>query len=106
MIKEANQRINDFIDILYIDAISKVVCKNSPESKKLTKKNIEDYIKKRGYVFNNVGKDPVWTKGFTVVRVTDNAFEIWTDVNNSKKSIIDNSFLTSIPMFLNYFERI
>jgi len=102
----ALEKVNEYIDMLHIQAISKVVYRNSSQSKVVTNKNIEEYLKKKGYVFNNVGEKPVWTKGFTVVQLNYNSIEVWIDIKNSKKSIIDHSFLTSLPIFLNYFERI
>ena len=101
--KEANKRIKDFIDIKCIDALSN---KDSELNKVLNYNLIEGYLKKRGYVVNTLLNKKIYTKAFTCVSINKKNLEIWHDVNNSKHQFIDSSYLTGLPITLDYMEKI
>jgi hypothetical protein len=104
MFSEANQRINDFIDMLYIQGISK-----GEESNKTIDENVIDgYLKRRGYAMNYVLGQKLATKEFTVVYNGGNYIEIWHDLpgKQGKSVFVKDSLLTGLPITLNYMERI
>ncbi len=104
LFKEAKERIDTHIEMLYIQAISKL---SSIESKKeLTETIIENYLKKRGYILNFMRGEKVLTKDFVVVKINANEVEIWHDIPASSSIFIKNSLLTGLPISLNYMERI
>ena len=108
MVIEAKRNVNDYIEMLYIQAVSKI----SPEtkndtSKKIDSKLIEDFLKKRGYTMNYVLGKTVMVKAFTCVYVQDDYVEVWHDKTNNDKSVfVNESLLTGLPITLNYMERI
>lgn len=108
MVEDAKRRLNDHIEMLYIQAVSKL----SPEikidtPKKIDSKLIEDFLKKRGYTMNYILGKTVMVKAFTCVYVQDDYVEIWHDKTNNDKSVfVNESLLTGLPITLNYMERI
>jgi hypothetical protein len=102
--KEAKERINTHIEMLYIQALSKIQSKES--SKEVTEKMIENYLKKRGYIQNTLSGEKVFTKDFVVVKILDNEVELWHDIPASASLFVNNSLLTGLPISLNYMERI
>jgi hypothetical protein len=102
--KEAKERINTHIEMLYIQALSKIQSKES--SKEVTEKMIENYLKKRGYIQNTLSGEKVFTKDFVVVKILDNEVELWHDYPGCASLFVDNSLLTGLPISLNYMERI
>jgi hypothetical protein len=106
-IKKAKARINERIEMLYIQAKSKLISDSLELDKKLDVKLLETYLKKRGYSLNYILNKPVMVKGFTCVCVNDDNIEVWHDkTNNDKPIYINESLLTGLPITLNYMERI
>lgn len=110
--KQAKQRINEYIDMLYIQTVSRLniskeaIAKNTID-KTLTTSLIEEYLKKQGYVLNLILKKPVWIKGFTCVSINEDFVEVWHDIPNNKGSVvIHTSLLTGLPITLKYMEKI
>tara|TARA_R110000823_G_C15544401_1_gene458526 strand:- start:14 stop:373 length:360 start_codon:yes stop_codon:yes gene_type:complete len=108
MFKEAKRDVNDYIQMLYIQALSKVFSKTENDTYKIIdSKLIEDFLKKRGYTMNYVSGKMVMVKDFTCVYVQDDYVEVWHDKTNNDKSVfINESLLTGLPITLNYMERI
>ena len=112
LFKEAQRKIDDHIEMLYISALSKVRKVNKDIDKSLTNTLIEKYLKRRGYVENVILGSVIFTKGFVCIKIHTqnnelNFVEIWSDVPNKGKShYIHQSLLTGLPILLNYFERI
>ena len=104
LFERAKYDIDNYIEMLYISA--RIDVENKCELRKdLTELLIENYLKKRGYVLNNILNRPVWVNGFVCVHFNGKRIEIWHDVKNSKSSFVDKSMLTGLPIALNYFER-
>ena len=102
--KKAISDFNDYVDILYIQASNKTTSKLQKE---IDEKVLEEYLRKRGYTMNYVLGKRVMIKDFTCVYLFDGAVEIWHDKANSTTSVIVNSsILTSLPIALDYMERI
>lgn len=108
LIKQSKLRIDDHIDMLYIQAKSKF----NPNLKKGSSKKIDEpllieYLKKRGYITNNILGRKVMTKGFVCSEIHDSNVEIWHDIHSKSKSLfINESVLTGLPISLNYMEQI
>ena len=102
--KNALQNLKDHIEMLYIQAKSKV----SKESvKEIDEKLIDEYLKKRGYTMNYILGKRIMVKDFTCVFVDENVIEIWHDKTPNNKSVfVNESLLTGLPITLNYMERI
>ena len=104
MFKAAERRIDDHIEMLYIQAVSKL---SNGIKKEISVPLMNDYLKKRGYTMNYVLGKVVMMKGFTLVHVQDDYVEIWHDkANNNKSVFVNESLLTGLPITLNYMERI
>jgi hypothetical protein len=108
LISKALRSVNEYIDMLYIQAISKARAEDKEDvSKTLDTKEIENYLKRKGYTLNYVSGKPVMVKGFTCCYAQKDSVEIWHDVPNRKASVfIHESVLTGLPITLNYMERI
>jgi len=104
MFRDAKERINIHIEMLYIQAISSIQSKES--IKEITETMIENYLKKRGYIVNLLRGEKVLTKDFVVVKILDNEVELWHDYPGCASLFVDNSLLTGLPISLNYMERI
>ncbi len=110
MFLDAEDRLKNLIEMLYIQAMSKL----SPNVKKETDKNIsqqliEKYLKRRGYTQNYILNRPIMVNGFVCVYIGDDYVEIWHDSINKlkRKSVfINEDLLTGLPITLNYMERI
>lgn len=106
--EKADQKLNDLllftsnnIKLLGIDINGKEIDKN------ITEDALDLYLKKRGYTMNYVLGKRVMMKDFTCIYHFGDTLEIWHDKCNSRKSIfINESVLTSLPIVLNYMERI
>jgi hypothetical protein len=106
-IKKAKTRINERIEMLYIQAKSKMISDSFELVKKLDEKLINKHLKKRGYSLNYILNKPIMVKGFTCVCVNDDNIEVWHDKTNNDKSVyINESLLTGLPITLEYMERI
>lgn len=101
---QAKERVNNFIEMLYIQAKSEV--KRGTSIDVLNEDLIEKFLHKRGYVRNIVLGKPIYIKDFTCVEFDNNVVKVWHDGISKVKHIIDKSILTSLPIALNYFERI
>lgn len=114
--KQAKQRVHDYIDMLYIQYVSKlrinkeISIQTNMRDKTpnpLTTDLIEEYLRKRGYVLNVMLKKPIWTRDFTCVSIMEDHVEIWHDIPKSKGPVvIHNSLLTGLPITLKYMEKI
>ena len=79
-----------------------------------TPQMIEKYLEKRGYIRNVVIGETIYTKGFVCLKIYDDKrgglkiIKIWVDMpeKQSKPSYIRESFITSLPIFLKYYERL
>jgi len=107
-IRESEQRIADYIDMLHLQAESKFLVKTKNDTVKvINSKLIGDFLRKRGYSMNYILDKAVMVKGFTCVYVSGDYVEVWHDKTNNDKSIfIHESLLTGLPITLNYMERI
>ena len=108
MVIDAKRNVNDYIEMLYIQSVSKLYPKTKSDTdKKLDSKLIEEFLKKRGYTMNYVLGKTVMVKGFTCVYVQNDYVEVWHDKTSNNKSIfVNESLLTGLPITLNYMERI
>jgi hypothetical protein len=87
--------------------MSKASLNKTKESNKLINdKLIEDWLQKRGYNMNYILGKRVLVKSFTCVFIGKDYIEIWHDIKGSKAVFITNSYLTNLPITLNYMEKI
>jgi len=100
----ALRNVHQYVEMLYIKEHSRPSRVN--DDKGINIEILEKYLKKRGYVANNVLGKRVMVKAFTCVHVTDECVEIWHDVPNTKTFFINESLLTGLPISLDYMERI
>jgi hypothetical protein len=101
--KEAKKRIDEYIEMLCIHALSSGV---QPIDIELTYQMIEAYLKKRGYSVNTLRGYKIYTKAFTCAIIHKDTIEVWHDVKDSKHQFIKSSLLTGLPITLNYMEKI
>lgn len=108
MFEDAKSRLNDYIEMLYIQAVSKTTpVKKYDTAKKLDAQKVNKYLTRRGYTMNYVLGKTVMVKGFTCVYVEDDYVEVWHDKTNNDKSVfVNESLLTGLPITLSYMERI
>jgi len=107
IIASARKSFNDHLDMLYIQAMSKIMSDSKETDKRVTETMIEDFLKKRGYTLNYILKKPVMVKGFTCVSISKSHIEIWHDIPGRQGSFfVHGSMLTGLPITLNYMERI
>ena len=99
---EARSRIDEAIELSYINILSK----SNSSDRTITNKLIEKYLERRGYVVNTLSRNRLLTKGFVCVAIHNNYIEIWHDIPNSKSSFVNDSLLTSLPIALRYYEKI
>ena len=99
---EAKYRIEEAIELSYINILSK---SNSCD-RTITNKLIEKYLERRGYVVNTLSRNRLLTKGFVCVAIHNNYIEIWHDIPNNKSSFVNDSLLTGLPIALRYYEKI
>jgi hypothetical protein len=72
---------------------------------KLNEPLVESFLKKKGYVLNVVLGKTIWTKGFVCVEIHENSIEVWIDIKNAKSVFVNESYLTGLPLTLNYMEK-
>jgi hypothetical protein len=108
IVKDAKDNINDYIEMLYIQAVSKISLNIKKDTKKvIDSKLIEEFLIKRGYTINYILGKTVMVKSFTCVYVQDDYVEVWHDKTNNDKSVfVNDSLLTGLPITLNYMEQI
>lgn len=75
LLKDFHSKMNDYIDMLYIQAMNGLFKEKSNVS--LTKDHINDYLKKRGYIPNILSKKVIYTKGFVCAVLRVNNFFTW-----------------------------
>jgi len=99
---------NNYIEMLYTQAMSKLLSEDVKDSNKLINEElIENYLKRRGYVANYILGKRIMIKDFTCVYVHNKYIEIWHDIPNKYTSVfITQSYLTNLPITLNYMERV
>lgn len=109
----ALKNISDSIEINYIDAKTRLSLNKIETDKgkiiysnELNNQLFENYLKSKGYVLNTVLGEPIFIKGFVCVKIHKHYIEVWIDKIKSKPVLIKNSFLTGLPITLNYMERI
>lgn len=112
--KQALNNFHEKLEMHYIHAVSKLsLDKETLKHKrkilytnKLDTELIEKYLKVKGYVLNVVLGEPVFTKGFVCVQIHKNNIEVWIDKIKSPKSVfVNESYLTGLPLTLNYMEK-
>ena len=104
-ILKAKIHCKEYIDMLYIQAISVSNLKST--SKEINDKLIDDFLIKKGYVVNYLLGKRIHTKGFVCVMYNKTYIEVWHDTIKKNNSIfIKESFLTSLPITLNYMEKL
>jgi hypothetical protein len=103
--KEARKRIYQHIELLHLTALSSISKYDSDKS--LLHEEIIDYLKRRGYVSAfTKGREPIYIKGFVVVKVHDSYLEFWHDTHDKNKSLfLNDSLLTGLQLTLDYMER-
>ncbi len=108
MFVDSKRKIDDYIDMLIIQALSSLSPKTKRDTKKeINHKLIEEFLKRRGYTMNYILGKTVMVKAFTCVYVQDDYVEVWHDKTNNNKSVfIKESLLTGLPITLDYMERI
>ena len=100
----AQINFREHLEMLYIQA--KSFTKESV-NKNIDEKLIDEYLKKRGYTMNYILNKRVMIKDFTCVFVNKKHIEIWHDKSQNKELVfINESYLTNLPITLNYMERI
>lgn len=104
--KKAKIHLNDFIEMLYIQAMSKPSEENENLIKEIDEGLIYNYLKKRGYSMNYILGRSVMVKAFTCVYVEGDTVEVWHDIKGAKPVYVNESLLTGLPITLNYMERI
>jgi hypothetical protein len=105
LLKKARIRVNEHIDMLYIQALSSL--SKHETAKEVTQEHIESYLKKRGYSWNRVLQKDVMVKDFTCVYIGEGYIEVWHDKTNNNKSVfVNDSLMTGLPITLNYMEAI
>jgi hypothetical protein len=102
--QKALSNVREYVEMLYIQAHSRP--SRIKDDKGINIQILENYLKKRGYVINNVIGKRVMVKEFTCVHVSDEHVEVWHDAPNTKLFFIKESLLTGLPIALNYMERI
>jgi len=106
-ILKAKSYIKEYVNILYIQALSKNDLKAKDTSKEINEKLMDDYLIKRGYVINYLLGKRIFIKGFVCVMYNKTYIEIWHDTHSKNKSVfINNSLLTGLPITLNYMEKL
>ena len=112
--KQALNNFHEKLEMHYIHAVSKlnldkVILKHKRKlifTDKLDEKLIENYLKTKGYVLNVVLGEPIWVKGFVCVQIHNKSVEVWIDrIKNPKSVFINESYLTGLPLTLNYMEK-
>lgn len=115
---KAKYDLFDYIEMLYIQEKSKKktiineyyfngeIEISSEQITIINEKLIYDFLQKRGYVENFVLGKKIMTKGFVCVFVSREFIQVFHDIENCKPMIIKESFLTSLPITLNYMEKI
>jgi hypothetical protein len=112
--KQALNNFHEKLEMHYIHAVSKLslnkeALKNKRKilyTNKLDAELIEKYLKVRGYVLNLVLGEPIFTKGFVCVQIHENNIEVWIDkIKNPKPVFVNESYLTGLPLTLNYMEK-
>lgn len=108
LVVETKNHIKEHIDTLYIITVGKANINLLKETDKtINNYLLNEFLKKRGYTMNYLLGKQVMTKDFTVVYNAGNCVEVWHDVKKNNTSIfIADSLLTSLPVALNYMERI
>lgn len=107
LVIQTKQKFREYIDMLYIQAKSKLDVKDVKDiDKNISEELIENFLKKRGYTMNYILGKRVMIKDFTCVFVANSHIEIWHDIPNSKSVYITQSYLTNLPITLNYMENI
>lgn len=102
--QKAMFNFKEHLEMLYIQTKSKV---SGELPKEINEKQLEDYLKKRGYTMNYVLGKRVMVKDFTCVYIEKNIVEVWHDkAKNNKSVFVNESLLTGLPITLNYMERI
>jgi hypothetical protein len=105
--KQAQRRIDDHIEMLYIQAKSRIEIDEDPIDKKLDERLILEFLRKRGYTMINMLGKKVMFKGFVCVFTGKQHIEVWHDIPNSKGScVISESLLTGLPITLDYMEKL
>ncbi len=109
----ALKNISDSIEISYIDAKTRLSLNKIETDKgkiiysnELNNQLFENYLKSKGYVLNTVLGEPIFIKSFVCVKIHKHHLEVWIDKIKSKPVLIKDSFLTGLPITLNYMERI
>lgn len=107
---ESKKKISDYIDMLCLDAYSRLdnPKENVFAKRTLTKEAIEEYLmKKRRYVQNIVSGKIIYTHGFVCVSLDGNCISVWHDTRlNPNVVVLKDGFLTGLPITLNYMESI
>jgi len=109
-LKELKSNLFDFIDLLAEQKKWELSTKITNETMlPVFNKSVgENFLKKRGYFLSGfvLNGKPIWMKDFVCVQIEDNLIRVWHDLPKAKPSFIHQSFITGLPIALNYFERI
>jgi hypothetical protein len=115
ILKRLKESLNDHIEMLYIQAKSQFEYNSrlitEKKSKRELKKTmsvemINNFLKQKDYVKNNLSGRTIMTKGFVCVYTDEDRVEIWHDIKGAKSTVLTDSYLTGLPIALNYMERI
>jgi hypothetical protein len=111
-LQNAKIKVNDYIDMLYISALSKLHDDYRGEDSELNiaQEEVSNYLLQKGYVKNSIKGKNMFTYNFTVVILHESEqgllIEVKHDLPNSKSSFVTESLLTGLPIALNYFNQI
>lgn len=104
--KRILDKVNDFVDGAILAATH---TKSSRYLRKIDYSHIHDYLKKRGYSYNNVDRKLIMVNGFVCVDVDEANLRVtvWHDTGKYNKPVVmESSQWTGLPIVLNYMERI
>lgn len=101
--KETLNKFNEYVELLYIKYTNGKFLEP-----RVSVESLEAYLHRLGFVSNFVLGEKIYTRNFTCVQITPKCHvNIWTDKCENSKSpcVIKDSQLTSLPIFINYFDR-
>lgn len=101
--KETLNKFKEYVELLYIKYTNDRFIE--PQ---VNVENLEAYLHRLGFVPNFVLGEKIYTRNFTCIKITPKCHvNIWTDKCKNSKApcVIKDSQLTSLPIFINYFDR-
>lgn len=111
--KNMRWKCDDYIDSLVketreeLHLIIELKCSSYPiTDTRTSKKVLEKYLQRRGYVANYVLGVTIWVRAFVCVRIHTTHVELWHDLPNHESINVGTSILTGLPIALKYMEKL